>query len=339
MVIWLNRKEGLPSATPLGITASGTDLGVGSDIVRRDTFGVLGDVEAAYRRLNEDREVLLEEARREAQALRAAAREDAEAMREAARREYAEAHAQGFEAGQAQGLEKWFEDLALAGAQAREAEARMREQMARIVAMAVERIVRSEGPGALFTRALESVDRIVENAMYLRVTVHPDDLDVACEVFDELARRWREIGRPMPLSVLPDKRLVPGSCLCESDLGIIDASVTTQLGAVRAAISRAIDAVMDEPEQPGAELHALQHEGGQEDEEAVADHRASDAPMSAEQAEEAEDRMAGRDEGDVPTYWPQGEHPEQDLAAVDDWAGLHGSDWQADEAPCASEEK
>jgi type III secretion protein L len=37
-----------------------------------------------------------------------------------------------------------------------------------------------------------------------------------------------------------DKRLEAGSCICESDFGSIDASLTTQLRAMRSAVARAL---------------------------------------------------------------------------------------------------
>jgi type III secretion protein L len=78
------------------------------------------------------------------------------------------------------------------------------------------------------------------------VAVHPDDLDDARTAFNGLASRWRELGRPLPLTVVADRRLARGSCLCESDLGLIDASVSTQLRTMRAAISRALKVLVME---------------------------------------------------------------------------------------------
>jgi len=84
------------------------------------------------------------------------------------------------------------------------------------------------------------VDRIVEGATWLRVAVSPVDYDKACIAFERLSTRWRDLGRPFPLSVVADKRLAPGSCLCESDFGAIDASLATQMRAMRLAVSRAL---------------------------------------------------------------------------------------------------
>jgi len=54
------------------------------------------------------------------------------------------------------------------------------------------------------------------------------------------------------LSVVADKRLPPGSCLCESDFGAVDASLATQLRAMRSAVSRALKQSVNEMQREGA---------------------------------------------------------------------------------------
>ena len=104
----------------------------------------------------------------------------------------------------------------------------------------MEQIVRVQQADTLFERALSTIDHIVEGATYLRVAVSPIDYDKACIAFERLSARWRELGRPFPLSVVADKRLEAGSCICESDFGSIDASLATQLRAMRSAVARAL---------------------------------------------------------------------------------------------------
>jgi type III secretion protein L len=235
MVIWLS-EHGQAAASD----AQRLRFGVHGDIVARETFGALVDLDAAYARVSQDAQTELDAAREEAARIVEAGRLDAEALIEEAKREHEEAAARGFDEGMAQGIAQWMENIVHAGGEARDAQAQMRARMAEIVAMAVEQIVRTERTGALFERALAAVDGIVEGSTYLRVAVHPDDYDDARAAFDAFATRWRELGRPLPLTVSADARLSRGSCLCESDLGLIDAGVTTQLRTMRAAISRAL---------------------------------------------------------------------------------------------------
>nr|WKF60278.1 Yop proteins translocation protein L [Paraburkholderia busanensis] len=253
MVIWLSQ----PRQADRPADGERPRLGVHGDILPRETFGALVDVTMVYQQAEHDAEAELDAARDEAARLVAAGRAEAEALLEMARAEYDTAAQRGFDEGVARGVADWLASVAQAGGEARVAQQQMRGRMAEIVAVAVEQIVRSEGASALFERALVAVDRIVEGSTYLRVAVHPDDLDDARTAFEGLANRWRELGRPLPMTVVADRRLARGSCLCESDLGLIDASVSTQLRTMRAAIARALkESVQD---AAGGLEQAMQH--------------------------------------------------------------------------------
>ena len=233
MVIWLRSDRSLPAA-PNG------QVGAHADVVPRAAFGALLEIGAAYEQLAADRDVALAAAREEAAGIVAAAAQEAEALRDDARREYESAAARGYRDGEKRALADWVERLADAGSAQRRAQLKMRERIANIVTVAVEQIVQVQRSDQLFERALATVDRIVEGATWLRVAVSPVDYDQARATFERLAARWRESGRALPMSVVADRRLEPGSCLCESDFGAIDASLATQMRAMRLAVSRAL---------------------------------------------------------------------------------------------------
>ncbi|WP_144114219.1 type III secretion system stator protein SctL [Paraburkholderia sp. BCC1886] len=256
MVIWLSNPR--QATQPAG--SERVRFGVHGDILPRETFGALVDVAVAYEQATQEADAELAAARHEAAGIIAAGREEVDALLAEARREYETAAQRGYDEGLAQGVADWLAGVAQAGGAARAAQHDMRGRMAEIVAVAVEQIVRSEGGTALFERALAAVDRIVEGSTYLRVAVHPDDLDDARTAFEGLASRWRDLGRPLPMTVVADRRLAPGSCLCESDLGLVDASVSTQLRTMRAAIARALKAAVQdgEPDASNATDPSLQ---------------------------------------------------------------------------------
>ncbi|MGI4983965.1 MAG: type III secretion system stator protein SctL [Janthinobacterium lividum] len=234
-------------------------FGVDSGIVARETLAVLSDLDAAYARAEAECAAMRDAARLDAQRMREQARHDAQIMLREAHALREHAAAQGFDEGVSRGLAQWLGRAAEADRAARHVHDQARERIAEIVVLAVERIVRTENRGALFERALTAVDRIVEGSTYLRVTVHPEDLADAQRSFDALAQRWREMGRSVPVSVVADHRMAAGACMCESDLGMVDASIATQMRAMRSAIARAIKAsVGDEGRQdePDRQAHA-----------------------------------------------------------------------------------
>lgn len=233
MVIWLRSDRIAPEPDAARVGAHG-------DVVPRDAFGALMEIDEAYEQLATDREAVLTDARLEAEEILNAAREEAQGIVAEAQREYESAAARGYRDGERRALSEWMERLAGSYADERRLQSKMRERLAQIVTVAVEQIVSVQESSSLFEKALSAVDRIVEGATYLRVSVSPADYDVANTAFERLAARWRELGRPFPLSVVADKRLPPGSCLCESDFGAVDASLATQLRAMRSAVSRAL---------------------------------------------------------------------------------------------------
>jgi type III secretion protein L len=90
----------------------------------------------------------------------------------------------------------------------------------------------------------ERVAQVVRSALAVArtqrnvtVRVHPEDAD---HVRSQLA----VITKPYPgvqfLEVTPDIRLTPGSCILESEVGVVDASLEVQLKAIENSLSRTL---------------------------------------------------------------------------------------------------
>ncbi|KAG8154526.1 type III secretion system stator protein SctL [Burkholderia catarinensis] len=240
MVIWLNSSRLTAGANDAGEDGPPVRFGVHGDVVRRETFGHLLSIADAYARLDADRAQVLEQAQAEAAAIVAAGEEQAELLLDAARDTYETAATRGYQEGSNRALTEWMERLADATDAQSRLQVRMRERLADIIASAVESIVHSMDREALFERALSTVDRIIDNSTYLRVAVNPQDYEAARAAFDQLAAKWRDLGRPIPVSIVADRQLEPGACVCETDFGSVDASLNTQLRAMRSAVARAL---------------------------------------------------------------------------------------------------
>lgn len=215
-------------------------LGASTDVLSVADFATLVTADACQQQLATEREAILNAARDEAGRLIAEGQARADELVEAALRERSEAAEQGYRHGEQEAIADWIERVAQAGDARALLHERMRERLAEVVSMAVEKIVAVQQRELLFERALTEVDRIAGGAAYLNVSVHPSDQARAQAAFNRLAARWRDLGQPFPISVVGDTRLDPGSCVAESDLGVIDASLETQLRAMRSAVSRAL---------------------------------------------------------------------------------------------------
>lgn len=234
MVIWLSNKNA-GAAHPV---QSGS--GARADVISADEFGTLVTLEEGFSALDIEREAMLQSAREEAARLVEEAEIHAAQIIREAQQEFDTAAEIGYREGSERAIADWMERVAETGDAQAQLQQRMRERLAGVVTAAVEQIVRVEQRDSLFERALSTVDRIVDGATYLQVAVHPTDHDHAKLTFDRLAARWRDLGQAFPLSVVADTRLEPGSCVCESDFGTVDASLDTQLRGMRSAVSRAL---------------------------------------------------------------------------------------------------
>ncbi|MEJ8796365.1 type III secretion system stator protein SctL [Trinickia caryophylli] len=246
MIIWL-RQPGTERAT----RGSGAGVGVQSDVVPREALALLSQLDAGYVALQHQHAEVMAQAARDVDAMLAAARADAEALRAEAREEYDTAQRRGYDAGCRDALSQWYARTAQLLEQRYELQMSLRQRVAELVVSAVEKIVANERPAALFARAAEVVERIVEGSRTLQVRVHPDERDAAVEEFARAVAQWRERGQLVQLTVQSDRSLEPGACVCDTDIGSVDASLKVQIEAVRMAVDAALRRVASESGVPG----------------------------------------------------------------------------------------
>ncbi|MBB3193680.1 type III secretion system stator protein SctL [Roseateles terrae] len=216
----------------------GADLtGVPHGVLRRDQLEALRDHTALLREARDQADALLAQARQEAAALRAQAERDAEALWAQAQARIEQACEAGRAEGERQAALAWHERQAGHLVQQADAVRGLHEKLAEVVTSAVERIVHSGDRAALFQRAMRSVQSLSRSATALTLKVHPDDAEAAAEGVQAVAA-LQTAG--LSVDVVADPALPVGSCVFESDLGVVDASLDTQLTALRQAMSRAV---------------------------------------------------------------------------------------------------
>jgi len=252
MVIWLNDSTG--------------SLGVEDGIVRAEDVQRFVALEDCRRVLSEQQEALLQAARDQAEALLAQAREQAEALLLTARSDAERSVQLGYEEGHRRAVQEWQARQighAIDRAQALRA---LHRKLAGIVTGAVERIVYTESREALYQRALDSVEGLTQGASELTLRVNPAD----CEDARNALAALTEPPPGVALLVTADESLQPGSCVFESDLGVLDASLHTQLDGLRGAMDRAVRAAiaeLDAAPPDGAEFAHADEQDHYHDEE------------------------------------------------------------------------
>ena len=239
MVIWLN-----------GAVCS---AGVEDGILPAAQVANLGELDALRRSLDEQREAIVQSARDEAEALLTQARQQVEQMLQSARAEAQRALQQSYEEGRRKAVLEWHEQQAGQAIDKAEALRRMHEKLAAIVTAAVERIVHTEERGALYQRALRSVQGLTRGASTLALRVNAVDFEHARAALGSL----QSLGaHGLSVDVSVDPALKPGSCIFESEVGILDASLQTQLDGLRAAMDRAVRKAVADSDAPAGEHEA-----------------------------------------------------------------------------------
>lgn len=223
MLIWIKTHGGLAGAR--------------DGIVRREEIEELVAVQALREQVSLQRQDLLDEARREAEGIVGSARAQAEALLQSANDQAEQLRQAAFDEGMRQAVQEWHDKQAVAAVDKSRVVREMHAKLADIVTNAVERIVHSEDRAALYQRALRNVQSLTRGASSLKLRVGPQDhadAQACIASIPDLA----EAG--LSVEIVADAGLRPGSCIFESDTGVLDASLQTQLDGLRAAMERAV---------------------------------------------------------------------------------------------------
>lgn len=246
MLIWLRNSVG--------------QIGAPDGIVRRDEIQELMTVQALREHIQRENDGVLDEARRQAMAEIEAARVEAQRIVAEAQAHAEQLRANAYEEGMRKAIEDWHERHASQAVDKTRVVREMHAKLADIVTNAVERIVQSEDRGALYQRALRNVQSLTRGASSLKLRVGPHDYEHAQTCIGSIPD-LQEAG--LHVEIVSDSSLRPGSCIFESDLGVLDASLETQLDGLRAAMERAVRrAVAAEDEAAAAEAAAAEEPGG-----------------------------------------------------------------------------
>jgi type III secretion protein L len=107
------------------------------------------------------------------------------------------------------------------------------DSLLNIVVRAMRRIVGELGDEERARRLVSGALSVVRNQRRVTVRVHPDDADAARLAVKDAAAAASAGDFEQFVEVVADGRLDKNSCVMETELGTIDASLDTQLDAIR----------------------------------------------------------------------------------------------------------
>lgn len=210
-------------------------VGFDDGLIRAADFARLADSATIAAAVADERERVLAQARAEADALLDAARAEAAALVQEARDRLEQAHQSGMSQGLEDAAAHWAGQAMAAAESRRRHLLRQSERLAAIVSMAVERVIEQEDRAGLFRRSLRTIVKLVKDTPMLTLRVTEADRDIAQGAVDAVKAQLSGL----PIEVVTDAALHEGGCRFESDGGVIDAGLDTQLAALRRAVARA----------------------------------------------------------------------------------------------------
>lgn len=242
MVIWLHGRTG--------------DVGVEDGIVPAAHVGELAEFDRLRHALEERHDHIVQAAHDEAQALLSQARQEAEQLLAQAQADAERLRQEAYEDGLRKAALEWHEQQTGQVIDKAQMVRGMHEKLATIVTAAVERIVHTEERGALYQRALRSVQGLAQGASALALRVNAADYEHAQAAIASL-KALQMHG--LNIEVKVDPALKPGGCVFESEVGILDASLQTQLDGLRAAMDRAVRKAITEGDSLGLGMNEDAH--------------------------------------------------------------------------------
>lgn len=165
-----------------------------------------------------------------------AARKEAEAIRAAAQEEFDRRHEEGYEKGLKDGkAEIMMQKLDLLESSVKFMEG-MEDKMAGIVIKALRKCVDQIGDEELVVQITRKAMRaVVRNQQQITVKVSPAMVPVVRARLSEIQAEFPSVNY---IDVGEDPKLTDRACIVETDAGVVDASIETQLDAIEKSIRK-----------------------------------------------------------------------------------------------------
>lgn len=203
-------------------------------VIRRDDWLQVAELDAAFLAVEELRASVMVEAEANAHALLAEAHAQAQQTIDNADTQadaiFEDARLQGYQSGVEQWAATSLHGMRQADDQLRGEKARM----AKIVVAALEKIIPLQDPQGIYKQVIRVLSKSIQAVRYVSVRVCPEDVASAQAAFNEMSQG--SVFAKL-IEVIGDDSVLRGACLVESDQGIIDLSLNSQLDALRVAIS------------------------------------------------------------------------------------------------------
>jgi type III secretion protein L len=169
---------------------------------------------------------------------------EAERAREQAAQELIEARHQGYEKGLELAKAEMAQKIVEISAQASVTFASVQTKIVSTVMNVVQAVLSDIEPHTYYRKVLSRVSRVIRQEPFVTLRVAVDNVNVARQAIKEFTT---EAGVTGFIEIRADPTLHGISCIIESESGVIEANLESQLQSVRAALTKSLLPQKDNP--------------------------------------------------------------------------------------------
>lgn len=169
---------------------------------------------------------IIDEAKKQAQDILNKAQEAFEAERK-----------KGLELGMIEGKEKISEHMLDTISKTVKSLESFEEQVVDLVMRALKRIIGEMDDKELIKRVVQQAISMVRNQKRVTLKASPNDAKHLHEELDSILKKFPGVDY---IDIIPDDRIVDGSCMLETDIGVVDARIDVQLEAIEKSLKKSI---------------------------------------------------------------------------------------------------
>ena len=169
---------------------------------------------------------------------------EAERARERANQELIEARRQGYEEGLARAKAEMAQKIVEISAQASVTFASVQTKIVSTVMNVVQAVLSDIEPHTYYRKVLSRVSRVIRQEPFVTLRVAVDNVNVARQAIKDFTA---EAGVTGFIEIRADPTLHGISCIIESESGVIEANLESQLQSVRAALTKSLLPQKDNP--------------------------------------------------------------------------------------------
>ncbi|MCL2001648.1 MAG: HrpE/YscL family type III secretion apparatus protein [Planctomycetes bacterium] len=168
----------------------------------------------------------------------AQARTEAEGIRKKAEDAYEERRREGFAEGLLEGKAELAAQLLETLTASVDQVAAMESQLVDVVIQSVRAILGSFDHEELVAKVVANALRLVRDEKKILLRVAAGDADAVTARLEDICRRYPGMGR---VDVAADPALMPGGCVLETEIGVVDASLDRQLTIIEETYRRHLE--------------------------------------------------------------------------------------------------